>query len=443
VGNDEQRRRRGWWVGRRLDLATLPALAGILALGVVAALGTDDGAPAPLVASADGDVTDLADVREAVSPELGGSLSADLAAELRDRVPTTSGDGIEPRGPSAAGEGSGLELVPLDLIVHADEVDLAALDDALDGARHAAAATGLEATGTDEDGDPRELGILGVDEASFRPLVPEITATADAVWERFAEGEVLVTHEVAEELGLELGGTLELRRGDASHTARIGAFAANGAPAVADVLVPAAVAAELGAAGTNTLLVAAGDDPTGLRDTLADATGGRVELRREVAAPVGEERTTTATSSGHIEPFSYTSRADGRITIHGDWVDRNISGVQLPGMAGTSCHRVMIPQLLAAVDELIEGGLYDHLDPAQFAGCFVARHIDWDPSRPLSMHAWGLAIDFNTRDNPLGATPVMDPRVVEVFERWGFDWGGRWSRPDGMHFELARIVPTG
>ena len=38
----------------------------------------------------------------------------------------------------------------------------------------------------------------------------------------------------------------------------------------------------------------------------------------------------------------------------------------------------------------------------------------------------------------------MDMRIVEVFEKWGFEWGGHWRRPDGMHFELKRIVrPAG
>jgi hypothetical protein len=435
----------------RLDRILAPALALVLAGGLAAALRVDGSTPAPLVASsADGEPPPAGEVREASSPELEGLLASDLAARVPAReVPQVDDDEVVETEPLAATGGGGLdgEVVPLDLIVRAMEVDLDGLDDALAGARHVAPATGLDATTPSDPSDPsgvgREVTVLGVTGATFRPLAPEVTAAAGGVWERFSEGNALVTHELAEELGLELGGRLELRSGAHTHEVRIGAFAANGAPAVADVLVPLEVAGELGAATPNTLLVAAGDDPTALGERLVDATGGELDLRRDVAAPVAEERTTPASPSGRIEPFSYTSGTDGRITIHDGWVERNIDRVQLPGMAATSCHRVMIPQLLAAVDELQERGLYDHLDPEQFAGCFVARHIDWDPTRPLSMHAWGLAIDFNARDNPLGATPVMDPRVVEVFERWGFDWGGRWSRPDGMHFELARIVPTG
>jgi hypothetical protein len=31
---------------------------------------------------------------------------------------------------------------------------------------------------------------------------------------------------------------------------------------------------------------------------------------------------------------------------------------------------------------------------------------------------------------------------VEIFDRWGFTWGGSWLVPDGMHFEF-RNFPTG
>jgi hypothetical protein len=34
----------------------------------------------------------------------------------------------------------------------------------------------------------------------------------------------------------------------------------------------------------------------------------------------------------------------------------------------------------------------------------------------------------------------MDERVVAIFEKWGFAWGGYWSTPDPMHFELARLI---
>jgi hypothetical protein len=32
----------------------------------------------------------------------------------------------------------------------------------------------------------------------------------------------------------------------------------------------------------------------------------------------------------------------------------------------------------------------------------------------------------------------MDPRLIEIMERWGLAWGGRWIVPDGMHFEYLR-----
>ncbi|MEX1177905.1 MAG: M15 family metallopeptidase [Nitriliruptor sp.] len=436
---------------RRTDRPGAVVVAGLLTLALMTTF-TSPAADMPSreLAAAPADRPEVVDPEpESTSPALGDTRGAGLVTDDRGfdtSLPELS-DGdreLTPFVGSPVGDLAEDEVVPADLIVRTDRVDVAELAEPLAGATHVAPAAALDATTTAaaEDG-PAEVSILGVDGATFRPLAPEVTAAADAVWDRFADGDVLVAHEFAEELGLELGGTLVLRTDTATVPVRIGAFAANGAPSLADVLVPVDVAALLGTDAPNTLIVSAAEEPEALGDALAEATGGEVELRRKSAPAVAERQTTRSTPSGKIEPFSYTSRADGRISIHGDWVARNITRVQLPGMASTSCHRIMIPQLLAAVEELIERDLYSHLDPSQFAGCFVARHIDWKPSKPLSMHAWGLAIDFNTRDNWLGAEPKMDRRVVEVFERWGFEWGGHWNRPDGMHFELDRIVPTG
>jgi hypothetical protein len=37
----------------------------------------------------------------------------------------------------------------------------------------------------------------------------------------------------------------------------------------------------------------------------------------------------------------------------------------------------------------------------------------------------------------------MDRRVVAVFTSLGFQWGGEWLIPDGMHFEYLTAPPAG
>jgi hypothetical protein len=75
-----------------------------------------------------------------------------------------------------------------------------------------------------------------------------------------------------------------------------------------------------------------------------------------------------------------------------------------------------------------------------YDGCFSPRMAVGN-SYALSRHAHGIAVDINAAQNPYGEKPIQDPRLVEVMERWGFTWGGRWLVPDGMHFEFVRFVP--
>lgn len=54
----------------------------------------------------------------------------------------------------------------------------------------------------------------------------------------------------------------------------------------------------------------------------------------------------------------------------------------------------------------------------------------------MSFHSWGCAIDINALRNPLNHKPKMSKELVACFEDSGFIWGGNWSRPDGMHFQI-------
>ncbi len=77
----------------------------------------------------------------------------------------------------------------------------------------------------------------------------------------------------------------------------------------------------------------------------------------------------------------------------------------------------------------------------RFDGSFVVRSIRGGKS--WSTHAFGLAVDFDARRNPLGTRKgnfTKDHPVVRIFEAHGWTWGGRWKRrPDPMHFQAAKI----
>lgn len=95
-----------------------------------------------------------------------------------------------------------------------------------------------------------------------------------------------------------------------------------------------------------------------------------------------------------------------------------------------------------ALAEVARRGLARLVDPGDYAGCYAARVIPGDPGPSLAHHARGSAIDLGARANPQGLPPHQDPRLVAIFERWGFAWGGRWLVPDGMHFELLSQRPA-
>jgi hypothetical protein len=81
-----------------------------------------------------------------------------------------------------------------------------------------------------------------------------------------------------------------------------------------------------------------------------------------------------------------------------------------------------------------------YLVPA--AGTYNCRFIEG--TRQRSMHAYGVAIDINValsdywRWSGGEGAPYRNRipwEIVEIFERHGFIWGGKWGHFDTMHFE--------
>jgi hypothetical protein len=99
------------------------------------------------------------------------------------------------------------------------------------------------------------------------------------------------------------------------------------------------------------------------------------------------------------------------------------------------CNKDMVGPLTKAFTNLIDRGFVKELKT--FDGCFNIRKKRGLSS--MSLHAWGLAIDVNAAWNGLNVTPVLSAGFVKCFTDAGFDWGGTWTRKDGMHFQLKSI----
>lgn len=98
------------------------------------------------------------------------------------------------------------------------------------------------------------------------------------------------------------------------------------------------------------------------------------------------------------------------------------------------CNKDIQAPLIRALYALKEGNLLHELKT--FDGCFTIRDVRGEPGK-LSCHAYALAIDLNAAENPLKAEPKLSADFVSCFLAQGFDWGGVFSRKDGMHFSHA------
>lgn len=99
------------------------------------------------------------------------------------------------------------------------------------------------------------------------------------------------------------------------------------------------------------------------------------------------------------------------------------------------CNKDMVKPLETAFRNLINTGCVSELKT--WDGCFNIRKIRG--SMAMSLHSWGIAVDVNAFENGLYKEPKLSQAFVKCFTDAGFDWGGKFSRKDGMHFQLAKI----
>ncbi len=140
--------------------------------------------------------------------------------------------------------------------------------------------------------------------------------------------------------------------------------------------------------------------------------------------------------------FAYRPTPDVReIDVERAWTDANLETVRLPVIGAVRCHRLILDDLAAAVDELIAAGYEDWLSPRRYAGCWYPRRIMVGRAA-LSRHTWGIAIDLNVDMSAPGLGSEPPDELIAIMGRNGFRWGGDFSTPDNHHWEWLGAAAT-
>ena len=289
----------------------------------------------------------------------------------------------------------------------------------------------------------RTLTVAAGDPAGFRRFTAWESARSTAVWTRVAGGEIAVDPSLPPRLVnkgfLRLGATSDAPR------VHVGAYA----PLVRQVsaFVNLKRARQLGLPRENALLVSTSTaKPASVTRALKRMLGSEATTQT-LAFDFGEVAQTAVLSgdsvSSRVGTFSYTPHPDGTVSPDPAWVRTYIRTETMPILGRVTGNKGMLPQLRGALEEVESSGLADRIHPSEYGGCYVPRYIARNPAKGLSLHTWGIAVDLNVPGNQRGTVGQMDRRVVAIFARWGFAWGGNWSYTDPMHFEMARVVSTG
>jgi hypothetical protein len=117
--------------------------------------------------------------------------------------------------------------------------------------------------------------------------------------------------------------------------------------------------------------------------------------------------------------------------------------VPFSGGATIRVHSRALPAFQRVAENLAASGGFYATRPAELFG-YAARTVSG--TRSISYHAFGAAVDINSRTNPLASTLITDfpDWYVNAWRSAGFCWGGDWvaDRKDAMHFSWMGPAAT-
>jgi hypothetical protein len=347
------------------------------------------------------------------------------------------------------------ESVPSVLLAWSRNGDQRGLDPGLEPA--AAAAPNVGATSLVRAGNLDLVGSRSVEGAPVDDLAPGWAIPLDAIAvdpARHAEfvpiadraalstlgaGEAVLGRTSADLRRLGPGGVIELADGQVVVVSGVVEDASIGG---SELAVDVATGARLGLASPRYVLVAYDGDRPALEDRLraALAPGTVVRFRGPGETPYlrhADAVLPQAQIKARFGEYSYRPTGGGGIEPDPAWESESVVTREVPLLGTVRCHRGIVDALVGALTEIERVGLAALVEQAGYDGCFVPRFVAGTDS--MSRHAWGAAFDIGFSTNPTGVESAQDPRLVEIFRRWGFTSGDSWLIPDAGHFEFIGV----
>jgi hypothetical protein len=287
--------------------------------------------------------------------------------------------------------------------------------------------------------------IVAVDPAEYRRFNGTDAARFQAEWDRVAGGEIAIPKAREKELVPDKSGYLEVN----DQRIHIGALSPGGVDGV-DAVVNAKWGRTLGLPEKNAVLINTGiSSPQAVRKKIEKLVGrstysiSNLDIVAQEGLDLGTFQNVVLVGAFRdaVGTYRYTPLGGGRIAPDPAWVKSHIVTEVVPILGAVTCNKYMMPQLKAALQEVVRRGLADQIQRGQYGGCFVPRFIAG--STQLSNHSFGLALDLNVPGNQRGTVGQMNREVVSIFKLWGFAWGGDWAYTDPMHFEVRQLVNPG
>jgi D-alanyl-D-alanine carboxypeptidase len=260
-----------------------------------------------------------------------------------------------------------------------------------------------------------------------------------------AAGQVVMGSTSASLSGAQAGDALDLVSADGSIVRFIvGRVAPDDEVGGTEIVMSTAQADSLGATLGTSVLIYGQFDRTALDAGLAArglSNDPKIRIRRSWDAVDPDSTIGLAKTKKLLGEFAYNVSASGVVSVDDAWRNAFIPGRELyPTGIRASCNNTIKADLAAALQEVVDSGLSGAIDVTNantYGGCYGPRfsRIIGTQLGSLSRHTWAQALDTNTVANCQGCVPRMDCRIVRIFRKHNFAWGGNFINPDGMHFE--------